>query len=223
MTPVRVRTKLCGITSVHDAEMCVDLGADSLGLNFVSGTKRCISEDTARAIIAAVGARTLVVGVVANMAVNDLTRLKAELGLHCLQLHGDETPDFLQYFLPHAYKAVAVKTPDDLTRARSFGGGYILLDAPPDLGGRTGGTGVSWSYELAAPLALERRVSLAGGLHAGNVAAAIHAVRPWCVDVASGIEIDGARAGEKCQARVVAFIDAVTRASAELGSAPPAR
>ncbi len=218
MSDSRVRTKLCGITSVRDAELCVALGADSLGLNFVPGTKRCIDTALARAIVAAVGSRTLIVGVVANMAAADLVQLKADAGLHCLQLHGDESPAFLTPFLPHAYKAIAVRSEADVVRARLFGGKYILLDAPPNAAGLAGGTGETWGYALAAPLARERRVSLAGGLHAGNVAAAIAAVRPWCVDVASGIEEPGAMRGEKSEARIQAFLHAVSLASAALES-----
>jgi len=218
MSTSRVRTKLCGITSVRDAELCVTLGADSLGLNFVPGTKRCIDRALARRIIAAVGSRTLIVGVVANMPAAELAELKADVGLHCLQLHGDETPDFLAPFLPHAYKAIAVRSEADVARARTFGGQYILLDAPPSASGAVGGTGEGWGYELAAPLAQERRVSLAGGLHAGNVAEAIAIVRPWCVDVASGIEEPGAPRGEKSETRVAAFVEAVRAASAALAA-----
>jgi phosphoribosylanthranilate isomerase len=209
MSDERVRTKICGITSVRDAEMCVALGADSLGLNFVPGTKRCIDVALARSIVEAIGTKTLVVGVVANLDAPALHDLKRDAKLACLQLHGDETPAFLEPFLPHAYKAVAVRTREDLERARTFGGRYILLDAPPNAAGQVGGTGEAWGYEIAAPLARERRVSLAGGLHPENVAEAIAAVRPWCVDVASGVELPGATRGEKSEARVAAFLQAV--------------
>lgn len=212
MSEGRVRTKLCGITSVRDAELCVGLGADALGLNFVAGTKRCIDRDLARAIVAAVGDRALVVGVVADMERAALAELKADVGLACLQLHGSEAPAGLEPFLPHAYKAVALRSEADLERARSYGGRYLLVDAPPSAAGELGGTGAAWGYALAAPLAKERRLSLAGGLHAGNVAEAIAAVRPWCVDVASGIEAPGAARGEKSEARVAAFLAAVRAA-----------
>ncbi len=212
MSDGRVRTKLCGITSVRDAEMCVALGADSLGLNFVAGTKRCLDRDLARAIVAAVGDRVLVVGVVADMDRSALAELRADVGLACLQLHGSETPADLEPFLPHAYKAVALRREADLDRARAYGGRYLLVDAPPSAAGELGGTGATWGYGLAAPLAKERKLSLAGGLHAGNVAEAIAAVRPWCVDVASGIEEPGAKRGEKSEARVAAFLTAVRAA-----------
>ncbi len=208
----RVRTKICGITSVSDAELCVSLGADAIGLNFVPGTKRCIDVALARSIVAAVGDQTLVVGVVANLTATALHDLRRDAKLACLQLHGDETPAFLAAFLPHAYKAVAVRSHEDLERARTFGGAYILLDAPPNAAGQIGGTGESWGYEVAAPLARERRVSLAGGLDAANVVEAITAVRPWCVDVASGVELPGATRGEKSEARVAAFLAAVREA-----------
>jgi phosphoribosylanthranilate isomerase len=214
VSEARVRTKLCGITSVRDAELCVALGADSIGLNFVAGTRRCIDRDLARAIAAAVGDRVLVVGVVADMERVALAELKDDVGLACLQLHGSEAPADLEPFLPHAYKAVALRSEADLERARSYGGRFLLVDAPPNAAGELGGTGSAWGYALAAPLARERRLSLAGGLHAGNVAEAIAAVRPWCVDVASGIEEPGARRGEKSEARVAAFLEAVRGATA---------
>lgn len=215
MTRERVRTKICGITSVRDAELCVALGADSIGLNFVPGTRRCIDVALARSIVDAVGTKALVVGVVANLDAPALHDLKRDAKLACLQLHGDESPELLAQFLPHAYKAIAVRNAGDLERARTFGGNYILLDAPPNQAGQVGGTGKSWGYALAAPLARERRVSLAGGLHAENVAEAIEAVRPWCVDVASGVEEAGATRGEKSEARVAAFLEAVRHATAE--------
>ena len=206
--PSRVHVKICGVTTVSDAEMCVASGASSIGLNFVPASTRCVTEETAIDIVSALrGARVLVVGVVADLSVPDMLALRSRIGLGCLQLHGDEAPDALTPLLPHAYKAVRVGTQADVMRARSYGGEYLLVDAL--VPGVLGGTGKLVDFALVLPLARERKLSLAGGLRPDNVAHAIAAVRPYCVDVASGVE---SAPGTKDPAKVRDFIAAATRA-----------
>ncbi len=180
------RVKICGVTSVADATMCVDLGADAVGVNFVPGSPRRVDEATARAIVDAVGERTLVVAVVAGMPVEGMRDLRDRTGVGCLQLHGDESPADVQALLPHAYKALRVATAADVTRADAFPGDYVLVDARVD--GALGGTGHTFDWDLVVDLAARRKLVLAGGLTPDNVALAVARVRPWCVDVASGVE-----------------------------------
>src|SRR5687768_10982067 len=100
--------KICGITRVTDATESVKLGAHAIGLNFVAASARCITVERAREIARAVhamGTRLLVVGVVADLGESDMRALVKDAELDCLQLHGDEPPDALLPFLPHAYKA----------------------------------------------------------------------------------------------------------------------
>ena len=196
-----VTVKICGIRSLRDAEMCVAAGADAIGLNFVPSSPRVIDRPLAKEIVRAVGQRTLVVGVVANMPESEIRSLIEETGVACIQFHGDEPPESLSAFLPHAYKAIRVRTAGDVATADAFPGNYILVDAfsPNALGG----TGTTFAWELVVPLAMRRKLSLAGGLTPENVADAVRQVNPFCVDVASGVE---SSPGEKDEARVRAFI-----------------
>jgi phosphoribosylanthranilate isomerase len=202
-----VKVKLCGITSVADAALCVDAGADAIGLNFAPRSPRRVSVETAREIAAGVKGRVLIVGVFVDAPFEAIDETIREVGLGCVQLHGDEPPELLARFLPHAYKAIRVRDASSIEDARRYGGEHVLLDA--FVPGEPGGTGRTFAWELAQGLARERRVTLAGGLVPGNVAAAIAAVHPYAVDVASGVE----RApGVKDEALVRAFVKAAKQA-----------
>src|SRR6478752_984942 len=98
--------KVCGITRLGDADLAVRWGASAIGLNFIPASPRYLAPSAARIITDAFRGRVLFVGVVANQSTADLEALKAEAGLDCLQLHGDEPPSALEPFLPHAYKAI---------------------------------------------------------------------------------------------------------------------
>ena len=195
--------KICGVTTVDDALLCVEAGASAIGLNFVQTSPRRVSVERARAIARAVRGRTLVVGVVADMEATEMRALLKSAELECLQLHGDETPATLATMLPHAYKAVRVGSAADVERARAYGGEYLLADARVE--GKLGGSGKTFDWPLVAGLARERKLTLAGGLTAENVGEAIRAVGPYCVDVASGVE---SAPGVKDPAKVAAFIEA---------------
>lgn len=217
MTTV-VHVKICGVTSVEDALACVDAGASSIGVNFVSSSPRCVSVETARAIAVAVGERALVVGVVADLEVDAMRRLKDEAQLGCLQLHGDERPEVVAALLPHAYKALRIAGEWDVARAGLYPGEYILVDAKVE--GVLGGTGRVFDWDLVRDLASARRLTLAGGLTPENVAAAVRAVRPFAVDVASGVE--GASPRKKDLSRVRDFIEAARSVLPRSRPSPPA-
>ena len=216
MNRPNIHVKICGITCVDDARAAVDAGASAIGLNFVPASPRCIDVATARAIAEAVAGRVLVVGVVADLDVEAMRRLRDEAKLGCLQLHGDEPPDALGPLLPHAYKAIRVSTAEHVALADRYGGEHVLVDARVE--GKLGGTGRRVDVALVAPLARRRKVTLAGGLDPSNVAAAIEAVGPFCVDVAGGVE----RAGDprrKDDAKMRAFV-AAARSTAMEGVGP---
>ena len=201
------RIKICGVTSADQALACVDAGADSVGVNFVTSSVRRGDAVTARSISRAVGTRALVVAVVAGMTVDAMRALRETTGAGCLQLHGDESVDEVTALLPHAYKAVRVASADDVERAGAMPGDYVMVDAKVE--GTLGGTGHAFDWSLVVGLASRRRLVLAGGLTPGNVTRAVEMVRPWCVDVASGVE----RApGVKDPVRVRAFVEAVRAA-----------
>jgi phosphoribosylanthranilate isomerase len=204
----RVRTKICGITGPEDALMCVDAGADAIGVNLIASSKRCVGVERATEIAKAVGPRALVVLVVADLETTTMADLLKRVGAGCLQLHGDEPPDVLRPLLPHAYKAVRIGGPEDVVRARAYPGQYLMVDAKVPFG--LGGTGTAFDWGLVTGLAKERKLVLAGGLTPENVAQAIRVVGPDCVDVASGVEATG-DARRKDERLVRAFVDAARR------------
>jgi phosphoribosylanthranilate isomerase len=198
--------KICGITSVADALMAMQAGADALGLNFVPASKRVIDTKLAAQISDAVGGRVELVAVVANRSVPELAQLRTATGIRWLQLHGAEAPEELELLAPKAYKAVAIATQADVRRAGEYGGDRLLVDAK--ISGELGGTGQRFDWSLAVPLAKQRDLIVAGGLTPENVGEALRALRPFGVDVASGVEAPGHHRA-KDPARVRAFIDAV--------------
>jgi phosphoribosylanthranilate isomerase len=181
-----VRVKVCGVTSIADALMCVAAGVDAIGLNFWPGSVRRCAEDVAREIADAVAGRALLVGVFVDAPEAEIARIYAAVGLGCVQLHGAEPPELVARFLPHAYKALRVRDAGVLAEVRAFPGEHVLLDAY--VPGAVGGTGATFDWSLAAQVARERKLTLAGGLTPRNVGEAVRAVQPYCVDTASGVE-----------------------------------
>ncbi len=201
--------KICGVTRVEDAFTCAEAGATAVGLNFVPSSKRRVDEATARRIVDAVSERILVVAVVADLPVREMLRLREDTGIDWLQLHGSESPADLEAVLPHAFKAVPVANADDVRGAAAYGGDRLLVDAKVE--GALGGTGTLLDGHLVRALARERRLILAGGLTPENVARAVELVRPWGVDVASGVE---SAPGRKDADKVRAFVAAARRVPA---------
>ncbi len=195
------------MTRLADAEACVDAGVDLVGLNFVVGSPRRVDEATARALAVALRGRVEVVGVVAGGEEASLRRLAREVGLDRLQLHGDEPAALVAALGALAWKAVRIGDAGDVARARAFGGDVIVVDAKVE--GALGGTGRRVDPALVRDLAACRAVLLAGGLAPGNVAEAVRAVRPWGVDVASGVEVSP---GVKDARAIAAFVVAARAA-----------
>lgn len=195
--------KICGITSLEDAEGAIEAGADAIGLNFYPHSPRCLDVVTARRIVEAIAGRVLTVGVFVDATLDAIRKTQEKTGFACVQLHGDEPATMLDSLLPHAYKAIRVRDQQSIEQAHAFAGEHILLDAY--VPGEPGGTGKTFRWELARELAKQRKVTLAGGLHPDNVASAIEAVQPFCVDVASGVE---SKPGIKDLGAIRAFIAA---------------
>jgi phosphoribosylanthranilate isomerase len=206
------RVKICGVTRPDDAAAVAAAGADYVGLNFWSESKRRVDLGTAPAIArAARDARpgVQIVGLFVDSPPDAIQRVQLIVGLDVIQLHGDETPERCRAIaattgLP-VWKAVAVTGPEAVADLGRWPVDAILLDAPSV--GR-GGSGRTVDWAVAAD-AVRRHpgveVVLAGGLTPDNVAAAIARVGPWAVDVASGVEI---APGEKDADRVRAFVRA---------------
>ncbi|HEY8430448.1 MAG TPA: phosphoribosylanthranilate isomerase [Sandaracinaceae bacterium] len=197
------RVKICGVTSVEDALACADAGADAIGVNFWPGSKRRCELDVAERIARAVGDRVRVVAVFVDAPLEEIARVREATGIAWVQLHGREPASMIEALSPCAYKAVRPTSELDVREALALPGDELLVDA--SVPGVPGGTGRTCDWSLAARLSRARRVWLAGGLRAENVADAVRAVRPYGVDVASGVERS---AGVKDHALVRAFVRA---------------
>lgn len=202
--------KICGFTRLLDAEAAVDAGADMIGLNFVPSSPRCIDIALAKIIAQALHGKARIVGVFANDDEAHIRFVASEVPLDLIQLHGQESPDFVRTIGPSAFKAVAVGGPDDIALAKTYPGSWLLVDAR--VAGQLGGTGVRIDPHLVAPLALERSLLLAGGLRPENVAEAVRLVRPRGVDVASGVET---LPGAKDEGMMRTFVAEARRAARE--------
>jgi len=182
---VTVRVKICGVRTVADARAAVDGGADFVGLNFHPPSPRHVDEETAAAIAAAIPGVRLV-GVFVDAPRAEMERLVRRLGLWGLQLHGDEQPAACRGFGVRTIKALRVRPGDHpAALVAAYDTDYLLLDS--FVAGRPGGTGVALDPERARGLPSER-LFVAGGLRPETVAAAVRLLRPFAVDVASGVE-----------------------------------
>ncbi|MDO8927137.1 MAG: phosphoribosylanthranilate isomerase [Sideroxyarcus sp.] len=199
------RIKICGITREQDVLAVADSGADALGLVFYEKSPRHVGTEQAAKLAGAVPPFVTVVGLFVNPSVAYVREVLAKVPLDLLQFHGEETPEFCRQFGRPYLKAIRVKAGVDLVEcaARYADAQGLLLDAYVE--GTQGGTGESFDWALI-PRKLPLPVILSGGLHAGNVAQAIKQVRPYAVDVSSGVE---ASKGIKDVAKVAAFIKEV--------------
>jgi phosphoribosylanthranilate isomerase len=204
--------KICGITRTEDALAAANLGADALGLVFWPGSRRFISQEEARAIVRVLPPSVVVVGVFVDQPVEHVDSVARAVGLGAVQLHGSETPDYCARLPVPVIKAIGAGTTfHPGTVAEWPAGVMVLLDA--DDPERHGGTGVAANWPAAATVASSRRIILAGGLTPETVADAIRFVRPFGVDVSSGVE---SRPGIKDAGRLKSFFEAVARAAAEV-------
>ena len=203
----RTRIKICGLTRELDVLAVINSGADALGLVFYEKSPRHVSLLQAEKLARAVPPFVSVVGLFVNPSVDYVHEVLAKVRLDVLQFHGEETPEFCQQFGKPYLKAIRVKAGVDLVQcaSRYASAQGLLLDAFVE--GMQGGTGESFDWALI-PHDLPLPVILSGGLHAGNVVAAIKQVRPYAVDVSSGVET---AKGIKDAAKITAFIKEVRR------------
>lgn len=210
----RVKIKICGLTNLEDAQVAVDAGADLLGFIFYEKSPRYVDPRTVADIVSTIKRAVrppLCVGVFVNARPEQIAETLARCGLDLAQLHGEEDPATLAVLAGRAFKALRPRTVAEAEEAAGRFSPYspeagpdILLDAwHPALRGGSGETG---DWQLAAGLASQCRVLLAGGLTSANVTDAICQVAPWGVDVASGVE---ASPGRKDHERVREFVAAV--------------
>jgi phosphoribosylanthranilate isomerase len=210
---MRVRVKICGITCYEDAMLALDLGADALGFNFYPASPRFIGHDAARDVIRRLPPLVTTVGVFVNVADPDTLEIQARrAGVQVLQLHGDESTDYCERLASWPLiKAVRVDEDGLPENLCDFPVHAILLDAKDERW--FGGTGKTFDWKVSCRIDPALKVIIAGGLCAGNVSEAIRYVRPYAVDVCSGVE---SRPGKKDSAKLSAFMREVIDASRQL-------
>jgi phosphoribosylanthranilate isomerase len=205
---MKTRIKICGITRVEDARAAARLGADAVGLVFYAGSPRAVTPAQAAEIIRALPPFVVPVGLFVNADATTVRDTLAAAPVQLLQFHGDETPDYCAGFGRPFLRALRVRVETDLLQyARDFHAAKgLLLDAWVE--GVHGGTGATFDWSLIPP-DLPMPVILSGGLNPDNVEQAVRRVRPWAVDVSSGVE---SAKGIKDAAKIETFINGVRNA-----------
>jgi phosphoribosylanthranilate isomerase len=207
------RVKICGIKEFEDARDAVLLGADAIGLNFYPSSPRYIDATKAAAIIEKLPPFATVVGIFVNHPdPQNLEDFALSLGLHAVQLHGNETPDYCSMIQRvKVIKSFRVDSNFRVDTLRSYGSGTFLLD------GCSPGTGTPFNWDQVFGANAFGSIIIAGGLNAANVREAISTLHPYAVDVASGVE---SKPGKKDYERMRRFMEAVRRTDVELMGAP---
>ena len=200
-----VRVKVCGITRLADALAALDIGADYIGFIFAARSPRCMTVEAAAEIRAALPAGIKTVGVFVDADPAQIAESATRCRLDVLQLHGDEAPDVAERLgVERVWKAFMLNDLQDVEVAAVYPAAAILVDSRT--AATRGGTGRTANWDLAATLARRRPVVLAGGLGPANVAEAVRRVRPFAIDVNSGVEF---APGRKAPARLWALAQAL--------------
>jgi phosphoribosylanthranilate isomerase len=204
-----VKVKICGITNLADATAAAEAGADLLGFVFYERSPRRVSTERAAEIVRALPAHVVKVGVFVNAPEETVLRATGECGLNLLQFHGDESSAYCLQFGLMAMKAFRIRDAGSLRTLSDYKTDAWLLDTFAT--GQPGGTGATFNWDLAVKAQkLGRPIFLAGGLTPQNVAEAVRKVRPFGVDVSSGVE---SAPGKKDHQKVREFIAAARSAS----------
>ena len=212
-TVLWVFVKICGLTDPADAVAAAEAGADAIGMIFAP-SRRQVSVEEAIAIAAAVPAEVLTVGVFRDHLASEVIEVADAVGLGAVQLHGSEPPELshrVRDAVATVIKAVSVSDPE-LSTIDEHRADIVLLDAPVP------GGGVPFDWTLVGDLTSRHRILLAGGLRPETVTEAIETVRPWGVDVASGVESVPGRKDHAAVARFVAAARAAGPVDAPLAS-----
>ncbi|MCR6794474.1 phosphoribosylanthranilate isomerase [Bacillus paranthracis] len=197
-----MKVKICGITDMETAKRACEYGADALGFVFAE-SKRKITPGLAKEIIQELPANVLKIGVFVNESVEVIQKIADECGLTHVQLHGDEDNHLIRRLNIPSVKALGVTSEIDMKNAQVYETDYILFDSPKER--FHGGNGKKFSWELLAhmPKELREKTILAGGLKTLNIEEAIRTVRPYMVDVSSGVETEGKKDVEKIKQFII--------------------
>jgi phosphoribosylanthranilate isomerase len=195
-----MKVKICGVTNLEDAQTAIDAGADLLGFNFYAKSPRYVSPEAACAIVEHIRSShrvPMLVGVFVNSSLEEVRSILQVVNLDLAQLHGDESPEFLEQLNGCGFKALRPVSAEDaeanVARYAPHGSKEPTLLVDAYRKDQYGGTGQVGDWSIAAKLAESYPILLAGGLTPENVAEAIRQVKPWGVDVASGVESSSRR------------------------------
>ncbi|MDT9024480.1 MULTISPECIES: phosphoribosylanthranilate isomerase [Rossellomorea] len=190
------RVKVCGIRRQEEAQWALEAGADAIGFVFAD-SKRKIDVESAALISASLPSNVLKIGVFVNEAKDKMEEISRTVNLDYLQLHGDESVQFCDSLNLPFIKAVSIKEKEDLDGIEHFGGEMILVDSGN--GPYRGGNGTTFNWDYVHSLNIPQHLILAGGLNLDNIRQAITKVRPYMVDVSSGVETDGKKDRRKIE------------------------
>lgn len=202
--------KICGITNKADALMAVDAGAGALGFVFTSSPRQ-VEPLTAKSIIETLPPFIITVGVFVNQSKEEVEKIADMCKLDILQFHGNETPEYCEQFSRKVIKAFRVRGSKDIERLPDYKVSAYLLDSYDE--DNNGGTGKTFEWALASEAVKYGNIILAGGLNPDNVKKAVTIVRPYGVDVSSGVEKEP---GVKSKIRVTEFMRGVQNAGSEI-------
>jgi phosphoribosylanthranilate isomerase len=196
-----VKVKICGLTNLEDALVAAEAGADALGFVLYPKSPRCVKADAVEEIIQQLPPYVTTIGVFANVGFKEIMNIMRGCGLDLAQLQGDEPPSVCRRLGSKAVKAIRVKDRDSLSLMKSYSVRAFVLDTYTTE--NLGGTGKRFDWDLAVEAKQYGRIILAGGLNPENVGEAIRKVRPYGVDVSSGVE---ERIGKKDPEKVRQFV-----------------
>ncbi|MDM5153880.1 phosphoribosylanthranilate isomerase [Bacillus sp. DX1.1] len=197
-----MKVKICGITDVKTAKIACEYGADAIGFVFAK-SKREIAPERAKQIIEELPVHVMKVGVFVNESVEVIQKIAKDCGLTHVQLHGNEPNHHIKRLNITSIKAIGVNSSGDIERAQDYEADYVLFDSPKEA--FHGGNGKTFSWQLLEhmPNVIQKKCILAGGLHLENITKAIEMVKPYMVDVSSGVETDGKKDIEKIRQFII--------------------
>lgn len=196
-----VKVKICGITNLEDAQAAAEAGADALGFVFYPDSPRFIDPGNARAIIAKLPVFITSVGVFVDESEELIRRIIREGGIQILQFHGSESPVLCTRFREKVIKAIRIKDEESISEMQMYDVDTFLLDTYLDCA--KGGTGKTFNWKYAEMAKENGRIILSGGLNPSNIGDAVRKLKPYGVDVSSGVEISP---GKKDHVKIREFV-----------------
>ena len=196
-----VKVKICGITNLEDALASAEAGADALGFVFYPESPRFIDPGMARAIIARLPVFITTVGVFVDESEDLIRRIIREGGIQVLQFHGTESPVLCSRFREKAIKAIRIRDEENIREMQMYDVDTFLLDTMVE--GIKGGTGKTFNWKYAEMAKEHGRIILSGGLNPYNIGDAVRQLKPYGVDVSSGVEI---KPGKKDHDKIREFV-----------------